>query len=178
MRASNVGFRKQTVLATNHGVYTGRTVDTIVRREYGRKAEARRSADPNSPHWGMVTHTDRYGAHVDATIKWVDTPEGDPPEHRMVFHEEVRAVLFGEVPLVVQWVTCPCPAGWTSSRYTGEDDASSALREEMNAHTGDDPDQTWCAWCGQPMTPAVGGDWITCPNAGVPEICTDCCGED
>jgi hypothetical protein len=77
------------------------------------------------------------------------------------------------------WVqgTCPCPAGWMSRSYSPDEDYLADLRREMAAHTGDGPDQTWCNWCGQPMTPDEGGDWITCPNAGTPEICTDCCGD-
>jgi hypothetical protein len=43
-----------TTVKTNHGTYTGRTLDSIVRREYGRRAEALRSPDPNSPTWGQV----------------------------------------------------------------------------------------------------------------------------
>jgi hypothetical protein len=34
--------------------YRGKTVDSIVRREYGRKATVRWSADPNSPHAGQI----------------------------------------------------------------------------------------------------------------------------
>ncbi|BBU22147.1 hypothetical protein [Mycobacterium xenopi] len=43
-----------TTVKTDHGTYTGRSVDSIVRREYGRSAQARQSADPNSPIWGQV----------------------------------------------------------------------------------------------------------------------------
>lgn len=34
-------------------------------------------------------------------------------------------------------------------------------------------DQTYCAFCDQPMTPDAKGEWITCPNGG--DICLDCC---
>lgn len=37
----------------------------------------------------------------------------------------------------------------------------------------DDQKNDPCVWCGQPMTPDVGGDWITRPNAG--DVCIDCC---
>lgn len=43
--------------------------------------------------------------------------------------------------------------------------------EETNMTAIDE--QTWCAWCDQPMTPDKYDDWITCPNAG--DICIDCC---
>lgn len=48
-------------LRTSHGTYTGRTLESIIRREYGRKAYI----------WGATDHivyTDQYGTHVLATI--------------------------------------------------------------------------------------------------------------
>jgi len=38
----------------NTGVYSGKNLDTIIRREFGRKAIPRPSVDPNNPHWGLV----------------------------------------------------------------------------------------------------------------------------
>lgn len=42
-------------ITTEHGEFSGRTVASIVRREYGRDAEFRPSADPNEPRAGIVT---------------------------------------------------------------------------------------------------------------------------
>lgn len=56
---------------TSEGTFTGRTVDSIVRREFGRTAEVRVIADPNSPTYGMVVKADRHQVaayHVLATI--------------------------------------------------------------------------------------------------------------
>lgn len=62
-----------TTIRTNHGEFTGQTVETIVRRVYGRRARALRSADPNSPQWGeVITPRATGGAWIDATIIWVE----------------------------------------------------------------------------------------------------------
>lgn len=55
-------------ITTTHGTYTGRTAQSIVRREYGRDARIRWSADRNNPSAGMVVRTDQYGTHVLATL--------------------------------------------------------------------------------------------------------------
>ena len=41
-------------IRTRTGVHSGRSVETIVRRWYGRAAEIRWSSDPNSPELGLV----------------------------------------------------------------------------------------------------------------------------
>lgn len=43
-----------TTIRTKMHVYSGRTVETIVRREYGRTAFVRWSADRNSPELGQI----------------------------------------------------------------------------------------------------------------------------
>ena len=60
-----------TTIDTSKGAFTGRSVDSVVRREFGRNAEVRVSPDPNSPTYGMVVKADRHQAaayHVIATI--------------------------------------------------------------------------------------------------------------
>lgn len=49
----------RTIISTQHGTFTGRSVETIIRREYGRKSEFRGSADRNSPERGMVVRGTR-----------------------------------------------------------------------------------------------------------------------
>ncbi len=41
-------------IRTRTGVHSGRSVETIVRRWYGRTAEIRWNSDPNSPELGLV----------------------------------------------------------------------------------------------------------------------------
>ena len=56
---------------TSRGRFLGRNVDTIVRREFGRAAEVRVSADPNNPTYGTVVKADRLQVaawHVIGTI--------------------------------------------------------------------------------------------------------------
>lgn len=55
-------------ITTTHGTFAGRTVQSIVRREYGRTARVEWSADRNNPHAGMIVRTDKYGTHVLATL--------------------------------------------------------------------------------------------------------------
>ena len=58
-------------ISTDRGEFTGRSVDSIVRREFGRAAEVRRNVDPNSPTYGMVVKADRHQVaawHVLGTI--------------------------------------------------------------------------------------------------------------
>lgn len=55
-------------ITTTHGTYAGRTAQSIVRREYGRKARVRWYADRNAPAAGMIVRRDRYGTHVLATL--------------------------------------------------------------------------------------------------------------
>ena len=44
--------------------YRGRTVESTVRRLFGRSARVEWSADPSSPRQVMVVREDRYGIHV------------------------------------------------------------------------------------------------------------------
>lgn len=41
-------------IRTRTGVHSGRSVETIVRRWYGRTAEVSWSADPNAPELGVI----------------------------------------------------------------------------------------------------------------------------
>lgn len=41
-------------ITTNHGTYTGRSVETIVRREYGHNARVLWSRDASAPHAGTI----------------------------------------------------------------------------------------------------------------------------
>jgi hypothetical protein len=61
-----------TTIHTTKGEYTGRSVDTIIRRVWGRNAEVRRSADPNNPNEGLiVTPVKGESAYnVHATLLW------------------------------------------------------------------------------------------------------------
>lgn len=65
-----------TTIATTHGVYNGRAVDSIVRREYGRKAYVKWSVDENSPEAGLIVIDMPAGgaswtARVEAKLLWV-----------------------------------------------------------------------------------------------------------
>jgi len=44
----------KTTIHTNHGRLSGRTIDTIVHREYGRTAFWRTAKDHNSPFYGQI----------------------------------------------------------------------------------------------------------------------------
>ena len=59
---------------TSHGSYDGRTVESIVRREYGRAAFVRWSRDRNDPRAGyIVRHVPACGSDtVLATLISVD----------------------------------------------------------------------------------------------------------
>ena len=48
-------------ITTTHGEFHGRTIDSIVRTQYGRKAIARHSGDRNDPRWGQVLQANPYG---------------------------------------------------------------------------------------------------------------------
>jgi hypothetical protein len=45
-------------ITTEHGTYTGKAPESIVRREYGRDARIEFSADRNAPQVGMVLRRD------------------------------------------------------------------------------------------------------------------------
>lgn len=54
---------------TTHGTYTGKSLETIIRREYGPKAVAQRDGDINAPRWGAVIERISIDAfHVHALI--------------------------------------------------------------------------------------------------------------
>ena len=64
-----------TTIHTSEGTYTGRSVATIIRRVWGRNAELRHSADPNSSHVGLIVTRDKAkpsAYHVHATLYSVD----------------------------------------------------------------------------------------------------------
>lgn len=63
-------------ITTEHGTYTGRTVESIIRREYGRSAIVHWSSDRNAPEAGMVLsgRPGQDGARVLATLR---RAEGD-----------------------------------------------------------------------------------------------------
>ena len=62
-------------LTTNHGTFTGRTLESIIRREYGRDAYLVLPADRNAPHAGRVARTDLYGVQVLATVRSFERTE-------------------------------------------------------------------------------------------------------
>lgn len=67
------------VIRTTHGTYSGRTVGSIIRREYGRRAFYEPSADRNAPHLGLVLLRDlrnRAMFEVLATVWLIDGPMG------------------------------------------------------------------------------------------------------
>lgn len=60
--------------------FTGRTVDTIIRREYGARAFYRDSRNPSSPDLGEILHPSAYegqGHHVLGTVVWIETIDQD-----------------------------------------------------------------------------------------------------
>ena len=60
---------------SNGTQYRGRTTDSIIRREYGKKAFLRKSSDPNSPYLGQILQPNAYQQRaydVLATVAWVD----------------------------------------------------------------------------------------------------------
>lgn len=68
-------------ITTEHGDFTGRTVDSIIRREYGRAAYLRPSYDPNDPAVGLIVADatkpgdgSGWSAHVLATVRRCDPP--------------------------------------------------------------------------------------------------------
>lgn len=64
-----------TIALSDGSRLTGRTADSIIRREYGRKAFLRFS-DPNSPHVGQILEPSPYGGYlIRATVAWIESPE-------------------------------------------------------------------------------------------------------
>ena len=60
-------------ITTTHGIFSGRTVESIVRRVYGREATVRYSADPNAVSRGLIVRWDGRlnAAHVLAVL-WAE----------------------------------------------------------------------------------------------------------
>lgn len=72
------GIVQTATLTTEHGTYTGRTVATIVRREYGRNASIEWSGDQHAVYPGQITRPSRqWGTReVLATVRHHDGPTG------------------------------------------------------------------------------------------------------
>lgn len=51
-------------IRTEHGIYKGQTVQSIVRRVYGNSAVIRHSRDVNSPDDGQIVKCNRYGGKI------------------------------------------------------------------------------------------------------------------
>lgn len=65
-----------TIALSNGDRLTGRTADSIIRREYGKKAFLQGSHDPNSPHLGQILEPAPHGGYlVRATVAWIEAPE-------------------------------------------------------------------------------------------------------
>jgi hypothetical protein len=64
---------KTTIHLPNGVEHSGKTVETIIRRVWGRSAFFQRSADPNSPEVGMVLRTtDQQSVYaVCANVLWI-----------------------------------------------------------------------------------------------------------
>ena len=63
--------------------YRGKTLPTIARRLFGRRARIVRSADPNSPVWGKIVRESRYGGCEVLTVivtRDIETGEHDEKE--------------------------------------------------------------------------------------------------
>lgn len=62
-------------IRTNHGEFTGQSVDSIVRREYGKDAFVKWSEDATAPEEGLICHPSAYEGNaylVDARLIWVE----------------------------------------------------------------------------------------------------------
>lgn len=57
-------------VATSHGIFTGRTIDSIIRRVYGRNAYLVSSAG----RLGMIVKKNKYGTHVLGQVRWIKEP--------------------------------------------------------------------------------------------------------
>lgn len=55
-------------ITTSHGEYTADTLAEVVSREYGNRARAMRSGDPNNPHWGLIVESGNGGYRVLARV--------------------------------------------------------------------------------------------------------------
>ena len=59
-------------IRTTDGWHAGKTVESIVRREYGRGAAIRWSADRNSPEAGMIVKTGPHGTTVVSSLIYAE----------------------------------------------------------------------------------------------------------
>jgi len=59
-------------IRTTDGWHAGKTVESIVRREYGRTATIRWSADRNSPEAGMIVKTGPHGTTVVTSLIYAE----------------------------------------------------------------------------------------------------------
>ena len=63
------------IMACSDGArYRGRTVDSIIRREFGKRAFLHRAQDRNSPYLGQVLRPNAYQQRaydILATVAWV-----------------------------------------------------------------------------------------------------------
>lgn len=65
-------------ITTNHGEFTAPTLTEVIAQEYGDRARAMRSGDPNDPRWGLIVETSDGGYHVLAQVIRI---EGDDDAH-------------------------------------------------------------------------------------------------
>ena len=96
-----------TEITTEHGTYTGQTIDSIIRREYGRKASYNPTADQNPAHRGQIVEPSEYDIHafqVLATVydytpgdyeKRGGKPDEDYPAERRMTGSELRSIRSG-----------------------------------------------------------------------------------
>ena len=69
---------KTRILLGGYGTeLTGKTIDSIIRREYGRKATWRPARDHNSPFYGQVIKTNKFGVHILTNIVYVYGDNGE-----------------------------------------------------------------------------------------------------
>lgn len=73
----------------------GKTIDSVIQREFGRTAIPQRSADENEPRFGRVIRTDRHGTHVLATIVQVKYPRFSVGD-RVELHPGTDAWMAGD----------------------------------------------------------------------------------
>ena len=77
------------IIKTTHGEFAGRTINTIVRRIYGRKANWYPAEDRTSINYGQIIKHNKHGNHVLATIicvtndnrNWTYGPALSPTEY-------------------------------------------------------------------------------------------------
>ena len=60
------------MIRTSDGTYRGQTVQSIVRRVYGRDAIVRHSRDNNDPYDGLIIRKRKVGTSVTATLIYAE----------------------------------------------------------------------------------------------------------